>query len=278
MLKEEILRYMQTLHKSFGLQISIHGPKVMIGEFLDYGIHSNPYCMLIKQDKRLWHKCRCQQSKILAGDVPSCGTCFAGVFEYILPLQTKTDCKPQAFVCISGYQNDKRAARQLRLLERSYGMDIHSLFEAYNTHLRPMPEALPEEKLLAPLIEMLEKYFAKASPARNGSGDYIYAHAIAYIHQHYKEKICLEDICAFCHCSKSYISHMFKKRTGCSVSNYIAQLRLEKARKLLEREHITVKAAAEAVGFPEPYYFSNSFKKYFNIAPSAIRKDDLHEI
>lgn len=278
MLKEEILRYMHTLQKTFGLQISIHGPKVMIGEFLNYGIHSNPYCMLVKENKQLWHKCRCQQTKILSGKVTTCGTCFAGVFEYIVPLKTKDDQKPQAFICISGYRDDKRAMRQLRLLERSYGMDIHALTKAYNTHLREKPEHLPEEKLLAPLIEMLERYFSKAGPARNGSGDYIYAHAIAYIHQHYKAKIRLEDICNFCHCSKSYISHMFKKRTGCSVSNYIMQLRLEKAKKLLEREHITVKAAAEAVGFPEPYYFSNSFKKYFNIAPSAIRKDDLHEI
>ncbi len=270
MLKDEIISYIQLLNKNFGLQISLHGPKIMVGEFLSYGIHTNPYCMLIKQNKRLWHKCRCQQSRILAGNIPACGTCFAGVFEYIVPLQTNGSKKPQAFICISGYRDDKRAARQRALLSRSYGMDKRALERAYQKHLKPMPDAPPDASLLAPLVAMLERYFAKVSPARSGSGDYIYAHAIAYIHQHYKEKIRLEDICDFCHCSKSYISHMFKKQSGTSVSNYIAQLRLEKAKKLLQSGRFTVKAAAEAVGYSEPYYFSNSFKKYYNISPSSI--------
>ncbi|MBQ4160908.1 MAG: helix-turn-helix transcriptional regulator [Clostridia bacterium] len=278
MLLEEILRYMQTLKKDFGLQLSLHGPKTMLGDFPDYRIHSNPYCMLIKQSPQLWHKCHRQQSKIVSHEVSSCGTCFAGVFEYIIPLRTGAGEKTQVFMCISGYRNDARAQRQLRMLERSFGMDMQVLKAAYEKYLRPMPDAPPDAEVLAPLVKMLEQYFSNPKNRRGSNSDYIYAHAIAYIHQHYREKIRLEDICNFCHCSKSYISHMFKKRTGCSVSNYIMQLRLEKAKKLLERERITVKAAAEAVGFPEPYYFSNSFKKYFNIAPSAIRKDDLHEI
>lgn len=278
MLKDEILRYMQLLRKDFGLQISVHGPKVLLGEFLDYGIHSNPYCMLVKQNGRLWQKCRCQQSKIVSGSVPACGTCFAGVFEYIVPIFLKDADKPQAFICISGYQDDKRAKKQLRLLERSYGMDARTLMQAYKTHLRPMPKTPPEPALLKPLTEMLEKYFTAAKRVQSSSGDYIYAHAIAYIHQHYKERIRLENICDFCHCSKSYISHMFKKRAGSSVSNYITALRLKKAKKLLEGGGYTVRAAAEAVGFPEPYYFSNTFKKFYHIAPSSViaknRKDD----
>ena len=112
MLKDEIIRYMQLLHKDFGLQISVHGPKVTVGEFLDYGIHSNPYCMLVKQNERLWHKCRCQQSKIVSGNVPTCGTCFAGVFEYIVPILPQGQKGAQAFICISGYQDNRRAEKQ----------------------------------------------------------------------------------------------------------------------------------------------------------------------
>ena len=65
MSKEEIVHYIQTLKKTFGLQISVHGVTVPVSEFVDYGIHTNPYCMLIKQDKRLWQKCKCQQNRIL---------------------------------------------------------------------------------------------------------------------------------------------------------------------------------------------------------------------
>ena len=271
--KEEIVHYIQTLNKTFGLQISVHGLTVPVSDFLDYGIHSNPYCMLIKQDKRLWHKCKCQQNKILKKDTPpACGTCFAGVFEYIIPIYLPDSAKPQAFISISGYRSPDRAKRQLHLLSECYGLSEKALQVAYETHLRPLPDSVPDEEIIAPLVEMLQKHFASATQKKSNSSDYVYAHAIAYIHQHYKEKIRLEDICNFCHCSKSYISHMFKQRCGTSVSGYIMTLRLKKAKTLLENDAVTVKAAAEAVGFTEPYYFSNSFKKYYNIAPSSVAR------
>ncbi len=269
--KEEIIRYMQMLEKNFGLHISVHSGKIDTSDFLNYGIHANPYCMLIKQNSKLWQKCRCQQSKISSDlSAPKCGTCFAGVFEYILPVPMQNGENSRTFICISGYRDDARFEKQKHLLCKHYGLDEHKLSAAFRTHLHAAPDAPPDESLLSPLLWMLSDYIAAAKSSRSSCSDYVYAHAIAYIHQHYTQKIRLEDICDFCHCSASYISHMFKKRSGNSISAYIMALRLKRAKKLLENGNITVRAAAEAVGFTEPYYFSNSFKKYFHISPSSI--------
>lgn len=101
--------------------------------------------------------------------------------------------------------------------------------------------------------------------------NYIYGHIIVYLRKNYASKITLERLAALCHCSKSYISHIFKKHSGLSISAYVNQLRLSEAKRLLADTTLSVKEISDLVGFSDPNYFSSAFKKAFSTSPKQFR-------
>ncbi|MBQ6846251.1 MAG: helix-turn-helix transcriptional regulator [Oscillospiraceae bacterium] len=75
----------------------------------------------------------------------------------------------------------------------------------------------------------------------------------------------------------SYIQFFrrFKTVTGFSPSDYIAALRIEKAKDLLINTTLKINEISSVCGFENEYYFSNFFKKYTKLSPSAFRSSLL---
>lgn len=68
----------------------------------------------------------------------------------------------------------------------------------------------------------------------------------------------------------SYLSSIFKKEYGYSLSRYLIMVRMEKARQMMEEApNLTVASAAELSGYSDAYYFSRSFKQQYGMSPSA---------
>lgn len=64
----------------------------------------------------------------------------------------------------------------------------------------------------------------------------------------------------------------FKKETGYRPAEYVAAVRIGRAKELLMNTGMRVGEIAEACGFENMYYFSNSFKRYTGLSPSDFRK------
>ena len=71
---------------------------------------------------------------------------------------------------------------------------------------------------------------------------------------------------------------MFKQRTGLSPIDYLIQVRLAEAEKLLAESNYTVSKIADYVGFHSPSYFSKSFKEVNDCTPSEYRKKNTKEM
>ncbi len=71
--------------------------------------------------------------------------------------------------------------------------------------------------------------------------------------------------------SYSYFRRMFKIYTGLSPAQYHLQLRLQKARDLLDSSDQSIKNISANLGFESQFHFSKIFKKKFGIAPSHFR-------
>ncbi|GAB2020994.1 AraC family transcriptional regulator [Pseudolactococcus yaeyamensis] len=96
---------------------------------------------------------------------------------------------------------------------------------------------------------------------------------IGYLEEHHTEEVSLSTLSQTLYISPTYISRIFKEETGESPINYLIKLRLERAKELLENQAtMTVKEAANQVGYQDAYYFSKLFKKYYGKAPSAFFK------
>ena len=95
---------------------------------------------------------------------------------------------------------------------------------------------------------------------------------IVYFGEHYSEKISLDMISENMYVSPFYISKIFKSVTGDTPIRYLINIRLDKAKELLEKNPgISVKEVSDMVGYDDAYHFSKLFKKRFGVSPSGIR-------
>ncbi len=75
--------------------------------------------------------------------------------------------------------------------------------------------------------------------------------------------------------SRSNLHRRIKSGTGISVSQFVRNIRLKKAQKLLENESYTVAEAAYATGFSSATYFSKCFRNYFGFTPVEVKRKAL---
>lgn len=96
--------------------------------------------------------------------------------------------------------------------------------------------------------------------------------AVNYINAHYTRcDISLSLISQNVLINASYLSSMFKKEKGISVSQYITKLRMEKAKEFLANDQLPLKEIAERIGYNDVFYFSKVFKRYYGVSPSTYR-------
>lgn len=76
------------------------------------------------------------------------------------------------------------------------------------------------------------------------------------------------------HMNPDYMSHLFHKKAGISLSNYILDQRIQYAKKLLSTTNLSIQQISEKCGFSGISYFHRQFKKLTNQTPQHYR--DLH--
>ncbi len=98
------------------------------------------------------------------------------------------------------------------------------------------------------------------------------AEIISFISSHYTERITLNDISQATFYSAAYCENEFKKTTGKSIINYLIDVRINAAKKLLAESSMSCARIAVAVGFEDANYFSRVFKKRTGYSPLRFRE------
>ena len=104
------------------------------------------------------------------------------------------------------------------------------------------------------------------------SKSYVVQKIIQYLKANYSQHISLDGIAQNMYLSPVYISKIFKEKTGDSPINYLIQIRLAKAKEMLEENRGSIRAIAAQVGYDDVYHFSKLFKKYYGVSPLYYRK------
>ena len=100
----------------------------------------------------------------------------------------------------------------------------------------------------------------------------------SYIHHHYNEKnIGPEMLAAQVYLSPGYLSAIFKEETGVTLNRYIREVRMNKAKELLEGTNMKIARIAKEVGFSNSSYFCRSFREFFGMSPDSCRKGKSDE-
>ncbi|WP_088067371.1 response regulator [Gottfriedia luciferensis] len=96
-----------------------------------------------------------------------------------------------------------------------------------------------------------------------------------YIAHHFIEDISLEQVANYLKLNSFYFSKLFKKQTGETFSDYLMNMRINKAIQLMEKRELSLKEICYQVGYNDPNYFSRVFKKCTNESPKEFRKKIL---
>jgi len=101
--------------------------------------------------------------------------------------------------------------------------------------------------------------------------------AFEYIHEHKNEYVTLKKMAKLCHISESHFSRSFLKEVGDGFSNYLARLKVDWSKILLEQTDLSITQISEDLGFGSSGYYTKVFKKLEKISPTAYRKYFLEE-
>lgn len=127
------------------------------------------------------------------------------------------------------------------------------------------------EKLKEYLVDMLFSIEKSLKQSRKHTNQMI-RNATSYISQHLSDDLSLESIADAVNANPSYLSRIFSKECGETITEYITRVRIEKAKELLRLSDYFVYQVSEATGFHDPAYFSTTFKKYTGLSPKEFKQ------
>jgi two-component system, response regulator YesN len=106
--------------------------------------------------------------------------------------------------------------------------------------------------------------------------DYELSHVeqvIQYIKECMPGEVTLQNAASKVHLNPSYLSQLFKQQTKHNFVDYVLQLRMAEAKKLLAKTSLRISEIAERLGYADIAYFSNTYKRITGQTPSDYRKE-----
>lgn len=290
---EKISSYLSFMSDKYNLHICIKDfcGFIPINKELDEALrpfltHTNPFCMYIKSDRNKYHTCLTMIRKMYDKYSNKCtsyyGVCHAGLGEYIIPIVAGDIILGS--INVGFFQpNEKLTAYSIKRACRNSQLNSDTALKLYNENIAG--STIDPETIIS-IMEMLAEYLGstyssvQSTHSSDSVGkryyssceDTIISHAIEYIRQNYKQKITVEEIANFCHCSVSYISRIFKKRTGVNLNVYINKVRIEFSKNYLLLTNSAIADIALNAGFDDPNYFSRVFTNMIGIPPTEFRR------
>ena len=111
------------------------------------------------------------------------------------------------------------------------------------------------------------------SPAFIRTGLKLMQQIETYIYENYDKKLSLEDMSDKFHISRSYLSKKFKAVTGFGFKEYIVNVRIKNACRLLLETNKSITDIAFECGFNDSNYFGDAFRHVKGVSPNKYRKN-----
>jgi AraC-like DNA-binding protein len=169
-------------------------------------------------------------------------------------------------ICASGYSN------------QIFHFESGEMDNLIRLHRRRTPVDLPTDELeikvvfLIDFLAMLLPKWKEADIRANVPPQTTIGKIMEWLDRHYMEPFELEKLAKAVHLSAVHVSSLFRKKIGCTITEYLTARRIRQACLLLKTEDMTVSEVGEAVGFSNASYFCQLFRKYVGISPHRFKK------
>ncbi|MGG3471582.1 AraC family transcriptional regulator [Neobacillus pocheonensis] len=155
---------------------------------------------------------------------------------------------------------------------------ISAILERFHKKI-PNRNASNEVDIAAPLLinilDYLESITEDNSFQRTPRKESHAEKVLQWVEEHYSEPFDLDRLAKELHLSKHHLSHLFRKKTGSSITDYLIARRIRQACWLLETDSISIQHVCSIVGIPNLSYFCRIFKKVTGLTPNRYRNSHL---
>lgn len=239
---------------------------------------ANPFCVLMGQTHRGCAQCLEMQAALerTAGLEPASLHCFAGLCDTAVPVRVGDELiaflqTGQVLLHQPNQEEFSRTTRQL--LKWGCEVNLKSLEDAYfQTKVFDREQYGAMIRLLSTFAEHLALISNSIEPsAESVQEPQLVTRAKRYIREHYEERISLDEAAQAVNASTRHFCKVFKDATGMTFTDYVARVRVERAKNLLQNPHLRVSEIAFETGFESISQFNRSFKRITGMSPTRYR-------
>lgn len=137
-------------------------------------------------------------------------------------------------------------------------------------------EARTERELEHLSTDMLHKYCLLVQNHSMTGYSQVIKEVISYIDFHYAEDLNLTFFAEMFSLSKNYLSGLFKKESGMTLTDYIHQVRIRRAITMINSSSLPITTVAASCGYNDMNYFIRLFKRTYGMSPKQYQKSILH--
>jgi two-component system response regulator YesN len=126
------------------------------------------------------------------------------------------------------------------------------------------------DEAMQAMTACFQKLFSGINRSSYADNEYV-EKAMLYLSKHYTENLSLEETANNVNISSAYLSRLFGKETGLSFTDHLNRIRVVHAQELLTDSRLNISETAYKVGFNNPKYFSQVFRRHTGCTPIGYR-------
>lgn len=246
---------------------------------ITFGPCENSFCVMMTSDPAGSGSCKEAQARLRRRAATKLApveiSCFAGLSEVAVPVVAGG--KHIATLVSGQFLRREPSQRDFNLIAAEFqktpgGQWKGAVREAYfNTPVVPANKLQSMIELLGILAQHLQRHAEQQAVASSTTESPPVARAKEFIQSHADEPISLAQVAAHVHLSRFYFCKLFRKETGLRLTDYIARVRLEKAKSLLSDPSLRISEIVFAAGFGSIPQFNSVFKQIIGVSPTVYR-------
>ena len=240
--------------------------------------YENPFCTLMAEGNKACSACLEVQQKIAAekGYAPRTFKCFAGLCDTGVPVSVGDEVV--GFLQTGQVMMSKPTKAQFhkvaaQLVEWGMKVDLRKVEESYfQTRVLTAKQYESLVHLLTIFAQHLSLISNQLMVRHDNAEPPAITKAKKFIQDNQAEEISLADVASAVNTSTFYFCKMFKKATGLNFTEYLARVRVEKAKNLLLNPNLRISEVAFAAGFQSLSHFNRVFRRIAGESPTRYRE------
>lgn len=195
--------------------------------------------------------------------------CHAGLVEAVTPLLHENTVLGYIMLGqVLQTDDPNKSWSETEAYLKQFNLDLAGLKEAYFRKKNLSPDIINSASNIMEACSIY-LFYAKMISLQNDDLEW---KLDRYIRDHLSEELDSTTLCAEFDISRNKLYEISDSLYGCGIAEQVRNLRLNRARQLLESSDFPISKIATLCGIPDYNYFTKVFKKYCGITPREFRK------